>query len=48
MAGLLTRIKNFMRSPKGQQLTTKARETAKDPRSRRRATEAMGRLRRKR
>lgn len=48
MAGLMTRIKSMMRSPKGQQLTTRAREMAKDPSSRRRATEAVQRFRRKR
>ena len=48
MAGLLNRIKNFMRSPKGQQMTHKAREMAKDPRNRERARRAAERLRRKR
>jgi hypothetical protein len=48
MAGLLNRIKSFMRSPKGQQLTNKSREMAKDPRNRERARQAVQRLRRKR
>jgi hypothetical protein len=48
MAGLLNRIKNMLRSPKGQQMTNKAREMAKDPRNRERARQATQRLRRKR
>lgn len=48
MAGLFNRIKTFMRSPKGQQMTNKARDMAKDPRNRQRATEAAKRFRRKR
>ena len=48
MAGLLNRIKTFMRSPKGQQMTHKARGMAKDPRNRERAGQAMRRFRRRR
>ena len=48
MAGLFNRIKSFMRSPRGRQMTTKAREMAKDPRNRARARDAAQRLRRKR
>ena len=48
MAGLFNRIKTFMRSPKGQQMTNKAREMAKDPRNRERARAAAQRFRRKR
>jgi len=48
MAGLLNRIKNFMRSPKGRQMTSKAQQMAKDPRNRERARQAAQRLRRKR
>ncbi|MGH3877999.1 MAG: hypothetical protein ACRDSK_13300 [Actinophytocola sp.] len=48
MAGLLNRIKNALRSPKGQQMTNKAREMAKDPRNRDRARQAAQKLRRKR
>lgn len=48
MAGLLNKIKDFMRSPKGQQLTTKARTMAKDPATRERARQAAQKLRRKR
>ncbi|TDV44311.1 hypothetical protein [Actinophytocola oryzae] len=48
MAGLLNRIKDFMRSPKGRQMTNKAREMAKDPRNRERARQAAQRLRRRR
>ncbi len=48
MAGLLNRIKNALRSPKGQEMTKKARGMAKDPRNRERARQAAQRLRRKR
>ncbi|CAM4272007.1 hypothetical protein KIPE111705_46415 [Kibdelosporangium persicum] len=48
MAGLLNRIKAFLRSPKGRQMTNKARELAKDPRNRERARQAAEKLRRKR
>jgi CHASE3 domain sensor protein len=48
MAGMLNRIKNFVRSPKGRQMTNKAREMAKDPRNRERVRQATQRLRRKR
>ncbi|SMD26949.1 hypothetical protein [Kibdelosporangium aridum] len=48
MAGLLNRIKAFLRGPKGQQMTNKAREMAKDPRNRERARRAAEKLRRKR
>lgn len=48
MAGLFNKIKTFMRSPKGQQMTNKARELAKDPRNRERARQAVTRFRRKR
>ncbi|MCE7002398.1 hypothetical protein LWC34_06065 [Kibdelosporangium philippinense] len=48
MAGLMDRIKNFLRSPKGQQMTDKAREMAKDPRNQERARQAADKLRGKR
>jgi len=48
MAGLLNRIKNFMRSPQGQQMTNKAHGMAKDPRNRERVRRATQKLRRKR
>lgn len=47
MAGLLNRIKTFMRSPKGQQMTGKAHNMAKDPRNRERIRRATQKLRRK-
>lgn len=47
MANFLNRIKNFMRSPKGQQMTNKGREMAKDPRNRERVRQAARKLRRK-
>jgi hypothetical protein len=48
MAGMMNRIKTFMRSPRGQQMTNKARELAKDPRNRERARRAAEKLRRRR
>jgi hypothetical protein len=48
MAGLLNRIKSFLRSPKGRQMTNKARDLAKDPRNRERARRAADKLRRRR
>jgi hypothetical protein len=48
MAGIMNRIKSFMRSPKGQQMTNKARDMAKDPRNRDRARQAAQKFRRKR
>jgi hypothetical protein len=48
MAGMLNRIKGYLRSPKGQQMTNKARGMAKDPRNRERARQAAQRLRRRR
>jgi hypothetical protein len=48
VAGLLNRIKNFMRSPKGQQMTNRAQEMAKDPRNRERVRRATQKLRRRR
>jgi hypothetical protein len=48
MAGLFNKIKNFMRSPRGQQMTAKAGEVARDPRNRERARRAVAKFRRKR
>jgi hypothetical protein len=48
MAGLFNKIKSFMRSPRGRQVTTKAREMARDPRNRERARSAVQRFRRRR
>jgi hypothetical protein len=48
MAGLFNRIKNFMRSPRGRQMTTKAGQMARDPRNRERARQAVQKFRRKR
>ncbi|MDQ1505637.1 MAG: hypothetical protein QOD57_3364 [Actinomycetota bacterium] len=48
MAGLLNRIKGFLRSPKGRALTEKGRRMASDPRNRERARDAAARFRRKR
>ncbi|GLZ38065.1 hypothetical protein [Actinokineospora sp. NBRC 105648] len=47
MAGLLNRIKSFLRSPRGQQLTTKARDLARDPRNRERARQAAQKFRKR-
>jgi hypothetical protein len=48
MAGLFNRIKNFVRSPRGRQMASKAGEMARDPRNRERARQAVQRFRRKR
>jgi hypothetical protein len=48
MAGLLNRIKTFLRSPQGRRMTNKARELASDPRNRERARRAADKLRRRR
>jgi hypothetical protein len=48
MAGLINRVKTFLRSPKGKALTDKARRAASDPRNRDRARDAAARFRRKR
>jgi hypothetical protein len=48
MAGLFNKIKSFMRSPRGQQMTAKAGQMAKDPRNRERARQAVEKFRRKR
>lgn len=47
MAGLMNRIKSFMRSPHGRRVTTKAGEMARDPRNRDRARQAVQKFRRK-
>ncbi|GAA3029313.1 hypothetical protein Aglo01_35690 [Actinokineospora globicatena] len=47
MAGLLNRIKSFLRSPRGRQLSTKARDLARDPRNRERARQAARKFRRR-
>ncbi|MGQ0839066.1 hypothetical protein [Actinokineospora sp.] len=48
MAGLLNRIKGFLRSPQGRQLADKAKAAARDPRTRQKARDTMSRFRRKR
>jgi hypothetical protein len=48
MAGLFAKIKNFMRSPRGRQMTSKAGQMARDPRNRERARQAVAKFRRRR
>ncbi|MDQ3406463.1 MAG: hypothetical protein M3443_17425 [Actinomycetota bacterium] len=48
MAGMVDRIKGFLRGPQGRAMTDKAKNLANDPRNRQRAKDAMSRLRRKR
>ncbi|WP_336320333.1 hypothetical protein [Streptomyces lavendofoliae] len=45
MSGLITRIKQFTRSPQGQRAVTSARRAAADPRKRAQARQLLGRLR---
>ncbi|WP_378250180.1 hypothetical protein [Actinokineospora guangxiensis] len=45
VAGLLGKIKNFLRSPRGQQMAGRARQMAQDPRNRDRVGKAMRRFR---
>ncbi|MFC8916957.1 MULTISPECIES: hypothetical protein [unclassified Streptomyces] len=45
MSGLMTRIKQFTRSPQGQRTIASARRAAADPRNRDRARRLLGRLR---
>lgn len=48
MSGLMTRIKQFARSPQGQRAISSARRAAADPRTRAQARGLFGRLRRRR
>ncbi|WP_179166714.1 MULTISPECIES: hypothetical protein [unclassified Streptomyces] len=45
MSGLITRIKQFTRSPQGQRTIASARRAASDPRKRAQARRLLGRLR---
>ncbi|MFF8289537.1 hypothetical protein ACF068_09970 [Streptomyces sp. NPDC016309] len=45
MSGLMTRIKQFTRSPQGQRAIASARRAAADPRKRAQARQLLGRLR---
>ncbi|WP_167536446.1 hypothetical protein [Streptomyces ficellus] len=45
MSGLMTRIKQFTRSPQGQRAIASARRAAADPRKRAQARSLLGRLR---
>ncbi|MFJ7271360.1 hypothetical protein ACIQV3_32765 [Streptomyces sp. NPDC099050] len=45
MSALLTRIKQFARSPQGRRLTASARRSAADPRKRAQAGRLLNRLR---
>ncbi|WP_197523248.1 hypothetical protein ACOBQX_30405 [Actinokineospora sp. G85] len=48
MAGLLNRIKAYLRGPKGRALVAKAQQAARDPRNQAKAKAAVSRLRSKR
>ncbi|MEU2120115.1 hypothetical protein ABZ567_31780 [Streptomyces sp. NPDC016459] len=45
MSGLISRIKQFTRSPQGQRTVASARRAAADPRKRNQARSLLGRLR---
>ncbi|MFF7178560.1 hypothetical protein [Streptomyces sp. NPDC008121] len=45
MSGLITRLKQFTRSPQGQRTIASARRAAADPRKRAQARRLLGRLR---
>jgi hypothetical protein len=45
MSGLMTRIKQFTRSPQGRRTIDSARRAASDPRKRAQARQLLGRLR---
>ncbi|MEU0661545.1 hypothetical protein ABZ508_18250 [Streptomyces lavendulocolor] len=45
MSGLMTRIKQFTRSPQGRRTIDSARRAAADPRKRAQARQLLGRLR---
>ncbi|MFI8962774.1 hypothetical protein ACIGO8_11695 [Streptomyces sp. NPDC053493] len=45
MSGLITRLKQFARSPQGQRAVESARRAAADPRTRDQARRLLGRLR---
>ncbi|MER7112038.1 hypothetical protein [Streptomyces sp. NPDC000229] len=45
MSGLMTRIKQFTRSPQGRRTIASARRAAADPRNRTQARRLFGRLR---
>lgn len=48
MAGLMSKITQFARSPKGRELTAKAQQMAKDPETKRKIAELRGGKGRKR
>ena len=48
MASLFSKMAQFARSPKGRELTEKAKEMAKDPETRRKLESLRGRAARKR
>ncbi|GAA2493217.1 hypothetical protein [Streptomyces gobitricini] len=45
MSGLMTRIKQFTRSPQGRRTMSSVRRSAADPRKRSQARQMLGRLR---
>ena len=48
MAGMLGKLSQFARSPKGRELTEKAQRAAKDPATRRKIADARNRLAKRR
>nr|BAU09313.1 hypothetical protein [Streptomyces roseoverticillatus] len=48
MSGLMARIKQFARSPRGQRTIASARRAAADPRTRAQARGLLGKLRKRR
>ncbi|WP_164551657.1 hypothetical protein [Streptomyces sp. WAC 01529] len=47
MPGMLTKIKDFVRSPQGRRTVDQARRASADPRRRAQAQRLLGRLRRR-
>ena len=48
MAGLMSKVARFARSPQGRKLTERAKQMARDPKTRRKIEELRGRTARKR
>ena len=48
MAGLMSKVARFARSPQGRKLTDRAKQMAQDPKNRRKIDELRGRASRKR
>jgi hypothetical protein len=48
MAGLMSKVARFARSPQGRKMTERAKQIARDPKTRRKIDEFRGRTARKR